>query len=305
VVADTAGVTFSCNILSGGGAASSSVTVKRDATSPLLSFGTPSPAANVNGWNKTNVSIPFTRSDALSGLASTSATSPLVLSTEGAGITGQVSVTDLAGNTATFTTVPRNIDKAAPVVSLVSPANGASYGFYQDVIGDYGCTDLSPLSCVGPTANGEPVNTKTAGTRTFKVTGKDLALFTTSVTNTFTVDSLFNFEGFLAPSNEPPTLNLVTPGSLVPIRWQLPDGRGGFITNPASFTSATVGSLTCGSATVVPYPETSGGSSGITFDSGTSTFIYNWQTSASWTGCRKLTIKLRDNTLHELRFRFQ
>lgn len=302
---DTAGTTFTCSVTSGAGTTTESVLIMRDATPPVLTFGTPSPAPNSNGWNKTNVSIPFTRSDALSGLASTSTTSPIVLSTEGADVTRQVTVTDVAGNTATFTTVPRNIDKAAPVVSLVSPANGASYGFYQDVIGDYSCTDLSLLSCVGPTANGEPVNTKTAGTRTFKVTGKDLALFTTSVTNTFTVDSLFNFDGFIAPSNEPPTLNLVTRGSLVPIRWQLPDGHGGFVTNPASFTSATVGSLTCGSATVVPYPETSGGSSGISFDAGTNTFTYNWQTSASWTGCRKLTIKLRDNTLHELRFRFQ
>ena len=204
-----------------------------------------------------------------------------------------------------FTTAPRNIDKTAPVVSIVSPENGANYGFYQDVIGDYSCTDLSLLSCVGPTANGAPVNTRTAGARTFKVTGKDLALFTTAVTHSFTVASLFNFTGFLAPANDPPTLNLVARGSLVPIRWQLPDGHGGFVTNPASFTSASVGSLTCGSAPVVPFNDAASGPAGIAFDSATNTFTYNWQTGASWTGCRKLTIKLRDNTLHELRFRFQ
>ena len=187
----------------------------------------------------------------------------------------------------------------------MSPENGANYGFYQDVIGDYSCTDLSLLSCVGPTANGAPVNTRTAGARTFKVTGKDLALFTTAVTHSFTVASLFNFAGFLAPANEPPTLNLVARGSLVPIRWQLPDGNGGFVTNPASFTSATVGSLTCGSAPVVPFNDATSGPAGIAFDSATNAFTYNWQTGASWTGCRKLTIKLRDNTLHELRFRFQ
>jgi len=173
------------------------------------------------------------------------------------------------------------------------------------VTSDFSCSDLSLLSCVGTAGNGEPVNTKNAGARTFKVTGKDLALFTTSVTNSFTVASLFNFEGFLAPTNDPPTLNLVMRGSLVPIRWQLPDGNGGFVTNPASFTSATVGSLSCGSATVAPYPDTASGPAGISFDAATNSFVYNWQTSASWTGCRKLTIKLRDNTLHELRFRFQ
>jgi hypothetical protein len=34
-------------------------------------------------------------------------------------------------------------------------------------------------------------------------------------------------------------------------------------------------------------------------------FTYNWQTGASWSGCRKLTIKLKDNVLHELVFKFQ
>jgi hypothetical protein len=303
---DTAGVTVTCTATSAGGTATNSVTIKRDATPPVLAFGAATPLPNVNGWNKTNVSVPFTRSDALSGVASTSTTSPLVISAEGAGVTGQVTVTDLAGNSATFTTEPRNIDKTPPVVSIVSPANGASYGFYQDVIGDYSCTDnVSLQSCVGTTPNGEPVNTRTAGARTFKVTGKDQVPFTTAVTHSFTVASLFNFAGFLAPSSEPPTLNLVARGSLVPIRWQLPDGNGGFVSNPASFTSATVGSLTCGSATVVPYSDSASGPAGISFDAATNTFIYNWQTSTSWTGCRKLTIKLRDNTLHELRFSFQ
>jgi len=119
------------------------------------------------------------------------------------------------------------------------------------------------------------------------------------------VESTFNFEGFIGPANEPPTLNRVSRGSLVPIRWRLPDGRGGFVTNPASFSSATVGSLTCGSAPVVPLNDAASGPAGISFDPATSSFTYNWQTSASWTGCRKLTIKLKDNSLHELRFKFQ
>ncbi len=194
ITADTAGVTFNCSATSAGGTASQSVTIKRDATPPVLSFGTPSPVPNANGWNKTNVSIPFTRSDALSGLASTSVTSPLVLSTEGAAVTGQVVVTDNAGNSTTFTSVPRNVDKTVPVVTFASPAEGATYGFYQDVVADYACTDVSLLSCTAPTPDGELINTRTAGARTFKVTGKDLVNFTTAVTHAFTVESLFNIE---------------------------------------------------------------------------------------------------------------
>jgi hypothetical protein len=190
VTSDSQGVTFTCSITSTGGTTSRSVTVKRDATPPALTFGTPSPAPNTNGWNKTDVSIPFTTSDALSGVASTSVASPLVLSAEGANVTGQVVVTDDAGNSATFTSVPRNIDKTPPVVTLTSPADGATYGFYQDVVADYACADVS-LELHGADAGRRLINTRTAGARTFKVTGKDLVNFTTSDTHSFTVGSLF------------------------------------------------------------------------------------------------------------------
>jgi sugar lactone lactonase YvrE len=305
LTADTGGTTFNCSVASGAGTTSSSVTIKRDATPPVLSFGTPSPVPNASGWNKTNVSIAFTRSDAMSGLASTSAASPLVLSTEGANLTREVVVVDNAGNSATFTSVPRNIDKTVPYAEMETPVDGGTYGFYQDVAADFVCEDLSLVSCTSPTPQGGLINTRTAGARTFRITAKDAAGFTTNHTHSFTVESTFNFGGFLAPASPPPTLNLVTRGALVPIRWQLPDGRGGFVTNPTSFTSATVGSLTCGSTTSVPLNDTASGPAGISFDAATNSFVYNWQTSASWTGCRKLTIKLKDNSVRELRFRFQ
>ena len=304
VTTDTAGTTFSCTVTSGAGTTSSSVTIKRDATPPVLSFGTPSHAPNSSGWNKTNVSIPFTRSDAMSGLASTSTTSPLVLNTEGANLTGQVVVTDLAGNSATFTSVPRNIDKTAPVAEANTPEDSGTYGFYQDVVADYWCTDTLLVSCTAPVTNGALINTKTAGSISFKITAKD-SVYTTTHTHTYNVESAFNFDGFLAPASSVPTLNLVTRGALVPVRWRLPDGRGGYVTNPASFTSATVATLTCGSAASVPLNDSASGAAGISFDAATQSFVYNWQTSAGWTGCRKLTIKLKDNSTHELRFKFQ
>jgi sugar lactone lactonase YvrE len=304
ITGDTAGVTFTCSVTSAGGTTSNSVTIKRDATPPVLTFGAFSPASNANGWNKTNVTVPFTRSDALSGIASTSATSPLVMSTEGAAVTGQVTVIDNAGNAQVFTTAARNIDKTAPVVAIVAPANGATYGYYQDVVANYSCTDVSLLSCTAPDANGEMVNTKTSGPRTFKVTGKDLVNFTTSFTSEFEVEQQFNFAGFLPPMTGLPSPNLVARGSLVPIRWRLPDGHGGFVSNTASFSSATVQSSAC-AGTVVPLNDMASGPAGISYDASTGIFTYNWQTNASWTGCRRLVIKLKDTTLHELMFKFQ
>jgi hypothetical protein len=304
VSSDTAGATLTCSVTTPGGASSRSVTIKRDATPPVLTFGTPSPAPNTNGWNKTNVSIPFTRSDAMSGLAANTPVSPLVLNTEGADVTGQVVVMDNAGNSAVYTSVARNIDKTAPVISFPSPEDGVGFGFYQEAFADYSCSDLALLSCTAPIAVGDYL-TRVGGSRSLKVTAKDLAGFTSTQLHSFFVDSTFNWQGFSAPLHDPPMVNLVARGALVPIRWQLPDGHGGFVKNTAAFSSATVGSLSCGSQGAVPLVDTATGPAGIGYDAATQSFVYNWQTSASWTGCRKLTIKLKDNTTHEVRFRFQ
>jgi hypothetical protein len=303
VTADTSGTTFGCSVTSGAGTTTRSVTIKRDATPPTLQFGTFSPAPNTNGWNKTNVTVPFTRADATSGVASTSATSPLTLSAEGVAVTGQVMVSDNAGNSQTFTTNARNIDKTAPVVSITSPANGATYGFYQDVYAGFDCADVSLLSCTGTNAEGAAVNTKTAGARTFKVTAKDSVALSTTVTHGFTVASTFNFDGFIgaAPSPAP---NIVRKGSLVPLRWRLPDGNGGFVTSTASYSSVASTTVSCPSGAVA-YNDTATGGSGIKFDSATNVFTYNWQSSSSFTGCKQIFITLKDGTQHDLVFKFQ
>src|SRR5262249_7339876 len=104
--------------------------VQIDKTPPTVNFGAPTPAANAAGWNNTNVSVAFTATDALSGVAATSATSPLVLSTEGLGVAGTVTVTDKAGNTASFTSPLVKIDKTPPTLTFgaaVPAANGAGW----------------------------------------------------------------------------------------------------------------------------------------------------------------------------------
>jgi hypothetical protein len=91
-----------------------------DRTAPTLTWGTPT-APNVAGWNNTNVSVPFTTNDALSGVDNSVPPSPLVVTTEGIAVTGTVTVTDLAGNYATFTSAPFNIDKTVPTLTWGTP----------------------------------------------------------------------------------------------------------------------------------------------------------------------------------------
>ncbi|MGE0041499.1 MAG: membrane dipeptidase [Vicinamibacterales bacterium] len=102
--------------------------LKLDRTAPTLEWAPASPVANPAGWNNTDVSRAFTTADTISGVASASQASPLVLTAEGAAVAGTVSVTDVAGNTATFTSPAVRIDKTAPSIAFLShlPAANAA-----------------------------------------------------------------------------------------------------------------------------------------------------------------------------------
>ena len=91
-----------------------------DKTAPTLTYAPQAPLANMNGWNNADVAFAFTTGDNLSGVAGTSIPSPLVLGSEGAAVSGQVTVTDVADNSATFTSPSVRIDKTAPLISCVA-----------------------------------------------------------------------------------------------------------------------------------------------------------------------------------------
>jgi hypothetical protein len=96
-----------------------------DKTAPTLVWGAPTPAPNAAGWNNTDVTIPYTIADGLSGVGTAPTSSSITLTTEGASVTGTVTVTDLAGNTTTFTSTPVKIDKTAGTGTMVINGDAA------------------------------------------------------------------------------------------------------------------------------------------------------------------------------------
>ena len=146
-----------------------------DQTPPTIVFATPTPAPNVNGWNSTDVSVAFTVDDP-SGIA-TATPGPLLLSTEGAEVTGTVNATDNAGNTASVTSPAVKIDKTMPTVSITTPADGAAYPAGTTITASYTCADaLSGIrSCDGPVPSGNSIDTGSAGFKTFTVSAVDAA----------------------------------------------------------------------------------------------------------------------------------
>ncbi|MGC3979722.1 MAG: GEVED domain-containing protein [Steroidobacteraceae bacterium] len=188
ISSDTAGTTLTCTATSAGGTASKAVTIKRDTTGALIAFGNPTPAANAAGWNNSDVTIPYTVTDALSGVPGNAQRSVLANS-QGSSLRWSVSVTDNAGNWSGDLTPAVNIDKTAPTASISVPANGATYSLGSTVIASYSCNDtLSGIgSCSGTAANGAAIDTSSAGTKTFSITTTDRAGNITTTAYTYTV----------------------------------------------------------------------------------------------------------------------
>ena len=80
-------------------------------------------------------------------------------------------------------------DSDPPVVTLVTPPDGASYTVGDLVIADYSCSDTGSgiVSCAGDVPDGTPIDTATTGAKTFSVTGEDAAGNVTTVTHSYTV----------------------------------------------------------------------------------------------------------------------
>ena len=98
------------------GVSSAPFIVVYDIDSPAISYDL-SPVANVAGWNKGDVTVTFSCTDGLSGVAS--CTAPVTLVTEGGNQTVTGTTVDNAGNS-TNVTATVSIDKTAPVTGAPS-----------------------------------------------------------------------------------------------------------------------------------------------------------------------------------------
>jgi fibronectin type 3 domain-containing protein len=105
----------------GNAEAPKTIEIMLDKTPPTAS-ATNNPAPNSYGWNDTDVTVTFSGTDSLSGVAS--CTAPVTLTSNGAGQVVKGLCTDNAGNASAPATATVNINKTAPVIDGV-PATGS------------------------------------------------------------------------------------------------------------------------------------------------------------------------------------
>jgi len=121
--------------------------LKIDRTAPVVSSDT-TPEPNANGWYKTDVTVSFTASDALSGIAS--APSNVVVSTEGAEQQILGAAMDRAENQGSASVI-LNIDKTVPSIHGAPKPAANAKGWHNASVGiEWTCTDaLSGIATCG------------------------------------------------------------------------------------------------------------------------------------------------------------
>jgi hypothetical protein len=114
----------------------------------------------------------------------------------------------------------------------------------------------------------------------------------------------YALQGFFAPVDNPPALNLLKAGSAVPVKFSL-GGDFGLNVLAAGFPQSQAVSCTASSSIEAIEETVTAGSSSLSYDLPTGQYTYVWKTEKAWTGnCRRLTLKLSDGQFKEADFKF-
>lgn len=165
------------------------------------------------------------------------------------------------------------------------------------------------------------IGTETVSSGQATLTTSSLSVGTHSITAQYSGDSNFNSSTSPALSQQvsydftgaggfqPPIKNTASntakAGSVVPVKWQLPDGKGGFISDLSVVAGITYRSTACDfSSSINDIPTDISGNSGLHYDTSTNQFIYNWKTPKI-PGCYLLTLRLNDGSEYPANFQLK
>jgi len=208
-----------------------------------------------------------------------------------------VTATDYAMNTDSKTVTYNVVDTTPPVITLlgVTPVTIEVGSVYVDA----GATALDNYDGVitGSIVTVNPVNTAVVGIYTVTYNVTDAAL-NPAVQVTRTVNVVYKFGGILPPINSDGS-SIFKLGSTVPVKFQLTDADGNFVTNAVA--TIWVKKLSNG---VLPGEmeavSTSAATTGNLFryDSTSNQYIFNLATKLLSKGNWRITIDLGDGTLN-------
>ena len=299
ITADQTEQTYSCSATSAGGSASQvDVKIKRDGTGPVVSYTSATGTAGNDGWYTSDVTATFTATDVFSGPSSQTATS----TSTGEGAAVQVSspaFSDLAGNTtaAGAATEPFKIDKSGPTGITISGVHDYYYGAAQTTPVCSATDSVSGMASCVVTGGGTEI-----GSHTWTATATDKA--GNSSTETATYNVTFDWHGFFAPVDNDGVLNTIKGGQSVPLKWNIPNGSGGWVSSLEVVKSVKQGEISCSASAAADDVEatTTGGTS-LRYDTAANQYIYNWQSPKTSGKCYSVNVTLTDGTSHVALFK--
>ncbi|HVE69692.1 MAG TPA: PxKF domain-containing protein [Solirubrobacteraceae bacterium] len=268
-----------CTDQAGNAADPVSVNVKIDTTDPTID-GDAAPDANGMGWNNEDVTVTFTCDDPLSGLVSL-CQGPVTLSDEGRGQAVSETAKDKAGNEASDTVGPINIDRTDPSTPTASPSSGQAPvdGWYKDsVTVSYGGSSDPALD--DPREDATDKSGSGVGDYT------DDQVFSTSGTHAYSGTATDNAgnesdaaSGSVKVDANKPTVDITCPsgpltvGTIAVAGWSASDGNESGLTGAASGTELlNTGSI--GTRTATKTVNDKVGHSEV--DSCSYTVVYGW-----------------------------
>lgn len=307
-----------CEATSAGGTDSRTVTIKRDATKPVVTSNV-SGTHGDNGWYTSDVTIQWDATDATSGVDSLQncggADNKTSITADQAATEYTCTATDKAGNSDSKTeTIKRDATRpdVAFDLSANTVANGGEY-YFSFVPAKPGCTASDATSGLNLYANDAKcqitgdANYDAVGSHTLTAEARDNAGNTKSTDVSYRVLA-WDVRGFYRPVDGGGILNTIKAGSTVPLKFEVFAGATE-LTDTNVVDQFTAKAVNCNGLAdegtdAIPLDEMTTGGTSLRYDETSGQFIQNWKTKADDKGkCFKVTLTTDDGSTATANFK--
>ena len=205
-------------------------------------------------------------------------------------------ITDVAGNSAASNVVTVKIDRTPPTLApVVTPGTLLLNSTVQATAhGTDALSGIASENCVS-------LATSSVGNKSVNCAVADAAGNSASGSAAYRV--VYGFNGFSAPVQNLPTLNVFKAGRSVPFRWRVIDAQGAPVSNltAAALAATAISCPSVGEYRISIY----GGSNSQLQNLGNGYYQLDWLAPSSYRStCKHLNLDLGDGEAHPAQFKF-